>query len=167
MLQFNMPWEPHGVPSTGGEGDSRCTPKKQGFVSPFFILVSSLVKCRHFYLTSHINTNPFHKYNWSSGLSKEYIASPLTEWAINSIEFQHIRHNIRQRLLILILNPIAPFSFLMVWFWCLCCWYYSGDLTTVVEINILMSCNHCFQLSRAVSFFFGSQGMFGCLLLRF
>lgn len=97
--------------------------KNRGLLAPFSSWFSSLVKRRHFYLTSHINTNPLHKYNWSTGLSKGYIASPLTEWAINSIEFQHIRHNIRQRLLILILNPIAPFSFLKVWFWCLCCCY--------------------------------------------
>lgn len=48
------------------------------------------------------------------------------------------------------LNLIFCFSFLKVWFSCSCCCYYSSDLTTVVEINRLMSCDHCFQHSSVI-----------------
>ena len=88
-------------------GDSRYILKKEFFSSHFFILASSVVKCRDFYLTSHININVLHKYTWSTGLSKQYITSALTLWTINSMEYQCMKHNIPQRLLILTLNLIV------------------------------------------------------------
>lgn len=83
MLQFNMQQEPCGFPSTNG--GRRITLviqdvflKNRFFSSFFFILASSVVKCRHFYPTSHININLLHKYTSSTGLSKQYITSGLT-----------------------------------------------------------------------------------------